>query len=356
MTIISFPTARAARHDQPTTPDPLADLIELFLEHRRQANRAAETIRLYGQQLGLWHSWQAERDYSDVVTEITIEEFRAFFSYLREEYVPYQSPNSSRPPMIGHRLSESAVAAHWRTLRAWWHFLELEGKLLASQVNFFQRIEPPQVPEVPRPAADEVTRDALLVALGDGSTEESARNRAILLLLSESGMRISELCSLTDRQVTLRRRRAKVKAKGGKYRAVFWRPPTASALMHYLQLRRGAPYESTSEAPLFRGCSVRNNGGAVTPDTVRSLIKRVAAQAGIELPHGAPLHFFRHGFAHDAIDNGADISEVSQMLGHASITTTMRYVRESDDHLHDTYDDIFQGQKPGNRRINRRRK
>ena len=84
---------------------------------------------------------------------------------------------------------------------------------------------------------------------------------------------------------------------------------------------------------------------------MRSLIKRIAADAGIALPKGAPLHCLRHGFAHAALGNGADISEVSQLMGHASIITTMEYLRDDDDRLHDAYDRIFrQTAKPRARR------
>lgn len=336
----------------------LDDAIVLFLDHRRLAGRAAETLRLYGQQLGLWRTWRAEQGHPGTVPDVTIEELRAFFVYLRHDHVPYAGATASRPAVPGSRLAESGIAAHWRTLRAFWRFLDREEELSAAQARFFRRIEPPRVPEPPRPACDRATLGRLLVACGDVTTEEGARNRAMLLLLAETGMRIAELCDLTDRQANIRLRRAKIKGKGSRYRAVFWRPSGAGALARYLLLRRGPPCDRMSDAPLFRGCSFRNNGCAITPDLARSLIKRVARDAGVELPHGAPLHFLRHGFAHEALDAGADISEVSQLMGHASVTTTMRYLRENDERLHDTYDRTFvdpplDGE---NQRVSRRRK
>src|SRR5262245_47312783 len=86
VTLLSFPArAGTSRPSCPSTP--LPDLIELFLEHRRLADRAAETLRLYSQQLGVWHAWHVEHG---VLREIPIEEFRAYFVYLREDYTPYQ--------------------------------------------------------------------------------------------------------------------------------------------------------------------------------------------------------------------------------------------------------------------------
>jgi len=319
----------------------LGTATQRFLDHRRLANRAAGTLRLYTRQLGLWAHWRAlAGTYTEMVEDVTIEELRAFFTYLRADHIPYGSETSARPARGGH-LAESGVAAHWRTLRAFWRFCANEEWLTERQVRYFQRIDPPHVKKAPRPAADRATVDRLLRAAGDGTDEESARNRAILLLLGESGMRIAELCSMTDRQADIRARRAKIKGKGEKWRAVFWQADAAGALARYLLLRRGTPYSASSDAPLFRGCSWRNKGGAVTPDLVRACLKRIAAECGVTLPHGAPIHFLRHGFAHSALDNGADISEVSQLLGHASITTTMEYLRDQDDRLHDAYDRIF---------------
>lgn len=326
----------------------IQDAIGLFLDHRRLGGRAVGTLQLYARQLALWHTWRTVRAYVDDIAQVDIVELRAFFAYLRQEHIPFGAPSSPRPPRPG-RLAESGVAAHWRTLRAFWRFLDAEELLLDPQKRFFQRIEPPRLKKTPRPACDHTTLDRLLTACGDGTNEESARNRAIVLLLAESGMRIAELCGLTDRQVVLRKRRARLRGKGEKWRTVFWRATGAAALLRYLMLRRGVPYDDISEAPLLRGCSHRNNGAALTPDLVRSLIKRIADDAGVKLPYGAPLHFFRHGFAHDAIAAGADISEVSQLMGHASITTTMEYLRDEDDRLQDAYDRIFR-QRPTSRK------
>lgn len=328
----------------------ITEAIERFLDHRRAANRASGTLRLYTRQLGLWRTWNQDHGGKSDLAHVDIEELRAFFRYLRTDHIPYSASTSMRPPRAGH-LAESGVAAHWRTLRAFWRFCAGEEWLSERQARYFQRIDPPHVPKNPRASADQAMRDRLLRACGDGTDEESARNRAMVLLLGESGMRIAELCSMTDRQADIRQRRAKIKGKGEKWRAVFWQADCAGALARYLLLRRGAPYSASSDAPLFRGCSWRNKGGQVTPDLVRSLIKRIADEAGIALPKGAPLHCLRHGFAHAALGNGADISEVSQLMGHASIVTTMEYLRDDDDRLHDTYDRIFrQTPKPRLRR------
>jgi site-specific recombinase XerD len=295
--------------------------IVSFLDHRRASNRAPGTLRLYRRQLGDWSNWLHAESRPRYLADLTIDELRDFARSL---------PRS---------LSENTRASYHRTLRAFWSFLATEDQLSADQQRFFSRISAPHVPDDPRPSVGEETIKRLLAACGDGQDETSARNRAIVALLSETGMRISELCALTDRVVEPKKRRARVlRAKGGKHRMVFWQPSASAHLARYLLLRRG---KTGGDLPLFRGCSLRNNGSAITPDLVRSALKRIASEARIALPKGAPLHAIRHGFAHAAIDNGAALSDLSQLLGHSSLETTMIYTRSDDDRLEAAYQRIF---------------
>lgn len=312
--------------------------IESFLDHRRAANCARSTIDLYGRQLGVWRAWLIDQQRPQIVRELTIAELRDFSAYLHTGYVAYASPQSSRKPSK-RPLSENTRASYHRTLRAFWNFLGMEGLISADQQAFFRRIQAPAVPDDPRPSIDEDTIARLVRACGDGNDEMSARNRAIVYLLAETGMRISELCNLTDQTTEPQKKRARVlRAKGKKHRMVFWQPTGAAALARYLLMRRG---KTGGDLPLFRGCTIRNNGGKVTPDLVRSCLKRIARDARIALPKGAPLHAIRHGFAHAALEGGAQLTDLADLLGHADLETTRIYLRNDDDRLESAYDRIF---------------
>jgi len=294
--------------------------IDQFLNHRRARNCARGTLRLYGRQLQHWQAWLEGQGRSVTIADLTIADLRDFAASLSA-------------------LSENTRASYHRTMRAFWTFLATEDITRADQQRFFTRIAAPHVPDDPRPSIGADVIALLIAASGAGDDEPSARNRAIVSLLAETGMRISELCALTDATTEPARRRARVlRAKGGKHRMVFWQPPAGAHLARYLLLRRG---KTGGELPLFRGCSIRNPGGAITPDLVRSCLKRIADEAGITLPRGAPLHAIRHGFAHAAIERGAALSDLSQMLGHASLETTMIYTRNDDDRLEAAYRRIF---------------
>jgi integrase/recombinase XerD len=308
-----------------------------FLDHRRLANCAPGTLRLYRRQLDVWRAWLIAETRPLAISDLTIAELRDFAAFLRDRYTPYSDARSTRKPLAARGLSENTLASYHRTLRAFWGFLAIEGQLSGDQARYFARITAPSVPEDPRPSIGEATIKKLLSACGDGDTEESARNKAIISLLAETGMRISELCNLTDPLVEPAKRRARVlRAKGGKHRMVFWQPSGAAHLARYLLLRRGK-----HGGPLFRGCSVRNNGGQITPDLVRATLKRIAAAARIALPKGAPLHAIRHGFAHAAIEHGAQLTDLADLLGHADLETTRIYLRNDDDRLEAAYQRIF---------------
>lgn len=310
----------------------VAEAVEAFLDHRRAKRVSSETIRIYSYWMTTWQQWRWREHHSPQLTEISIEQFRAFFKYLEEEYVPHGN-NPRRPADDKIGLSPSSQAGGWRVLRSLWIFCENEDWLTAEQKRFFVngRIPCPQVEEEIRPHCDEDTLGALLNAAGDGDDEQSARDYAIVAMLFESGLRISEICSLTDEAVDFKKRQAKVKGKGKKHDHVFWGTRTAIALRRYMRLRRGK-----DGGPLFRGVSSRNNGGAMTDDAVRCMIKRL----GVEVPPGAPVHFIRHGFAHKLLKKVSEF-ELQQLMRHRSMETTRRYTRENPDDLHDSHGQAF---------------
>lgn len=315
----------------------IVDAIASFLGHRELKDVSTATLDIYRHWLTVWVTWRTARDLPLQVPAIHVDDLRAFFHYLAKDHIPHER-NPKRPSAKTRGLAPASSAGCWRVLRALWRYLADEGKLSGDQVRFFtgSRIPCPRVPEQVREACSRDTLDTLLVACGDAVDEESARNRVILLLLYESGMRVSELCRLCDHEIRIGQDTALVHGKGRKQRWVYWGPRSTEALLRYLRVRRGP-----IGGPLIRGVSSRNSGKAMTRDAVRARLKRLAKQAGVKLPAEAPVHFLRHGFAHAALDAGLDVSQLAQLLGHADIDTTMRYVREHPRRLREIHARIF---------------
>jgi len=146
--------------------------------------------------------------------------------------------------------------------------------------------------------------------------ESNARNRTILLLLYASGSRVSELCRLRWRDVQANGAGAQVTffGKGGKTRTVQL-PGSVAGL---LNAQRGG---ASDNEPVFRS---RKGAQALQPAAVFRIVRQAAHEAGVDLP--VSPHWFRHAHASHALDRGAPIHLVQATLGHASITTTGRYL------------------------------
>lgn len=151
------------------------------------------------------------------------------------------------------------------------------------------------------------------------SLEPNLRNRAILTLLYASGVRVSELCALSwrDLQPNGDGGQITVFGKGGKTRAVQL-PESVWNLLAGLR-----PSRAPAGDPVFVSRK-KKDGGRLRPPAVLRIVRTAATRAGIEL--SVSPHWFRHAHASHALDRGAPIHLVQATLGHASITTTGRYL------------------------------
>ena len=171
---------------------------------------------------------------------------------------------------------------------------------------------------LPRPVTpDEAVN---LTELVDGLSVEDwigARDRAVLLLMYGSGLRIAEAMSLTGRDVPLGEV-LQVTGKGGKQRMVPVLPITAAAVAEYVRL---CPWPLSAKEPLFRGAK----GAALSP----GMVQRAMAQArrALGLPDTATPHALRHSFATHLLSAGADLRSLQELLGHASLGSTQIYTR-----------------------------
>ena|SRR5271157_3677896 len=151
------------------------------------------------------------------------------------------------------------------------------------------------------------------------SLETKPRDRALLILLYASGIRVSELCGLSwrDLQANGNGGQVTVFGKGGATRAIQL-PASVWKLLNGLRGPEAAPHD-----PVFSSRKAKN-GGRLRPLAVLRIVRKAAERAGIELP--VSPHWFRHAHASHALDRGAPIHLVQATLGHASVATTGRYL------------------------------
>jgi integrase/recombinase XerD len=151
------------------------------------------------------------------------------------------------------------------------------------------------------------------------SLEPNVRNRALLTLLYASAVRVGELCGLCwrDLQPNGEGGQIGVFGKGGVTR-VIQVPASVWKLLGSLRTPKTAAGD-----PVFLSRKEKN-GGRLRPLAVLRIVRKASVRAGIELP--VSPHWFRHAHASHALDRGAPIHLVQATLGHASITTTGRYL------------------------------
>jgi integrase/recombinase XerC len=156
----------------------------------------------------------------------------------------------------------------------------------------------------------------------------AARDQALLELLYGSGLRISEVCSLTDDRVDCRQRMVRVMGKGSKERVVPISESASTAVRAWQALRgRWPKAEGVASAHLF----LNHRGGMLSPRDARRILDRRSL---------TPVHphALRHTFATHLLDGGADLRVVQELLGHSDLATTQHYTHVTRDRLRKTYD------------------
>jgi integrase/recombinase XerC len=232
-----------------------------------------------------------------------------------------------------HRKNKkTSIARKISALRSFYRFLVRE-KILA--VNPAKYVSTPKVGKhLPSMlTVDEAFRmvEAPGISLGGAAhTENGAelRDQAILELLYSSGVRVGELVGLNWSQLDLDLGLVRVVGKGRKERIV----PVGSKALEALQLYRDERGMAAGGDPVF----TNRRGGRLTARSVDRLVKKYSKRSGI-FRRVSP-HSLRHTFATHLLDAGADIREIQEMLGHASLSTTQRYTHLNLGKLMEVYD------------------
>ena len=192
---------------------------------------------------------------------------------------------------------------------------------------------------------------ARLLAAVDAGDEPGLRDRAILLLLFSTGLRVSELVGLDRHTVNLESMEFSVLGKGRKTRVVFMTDTAADAIRSYLQVRkdRFKPLfiryrgHSAGEAAVSGRASLDGEGWRLSARSVERLVAKYVREAGLGIK--ATPHTLRHSFATDLLFNGADLRSVQEMLGHANLATTQIYTHVTNPQLRAVHRQFHSGNR-----------
>jgi site-specific recombinase XerD len=223
----------------------------------------------------------------------------------------------------GHKrpLAPSSIAGRVRTVRAFGSWIAREFDLTHSPVR---GVPVPRVPERIISSLRDGDVRALLRALEERSTQPD-RDRAIVLLLLDTGVRLSEVAGLRIKDVDLIEGRCRVMGKGSRERLVPIGRKTRQALRRTLT-RRGTV---DADDALFVG----PDGAPLAAHAYQQLFRRLASHS--HLSTRCSPHVLRHTFARAFLQNGGDVFSLQRILGHSpsSLQVTRRYVDLLDDDL-----------------------
>lgn len=295
----------------------LEKLKREFLEHLEiERGRSLKTVENYERYLDTFLLYAKKKNPKDISDDL-IREYRLWLNRK-----PVHKTKGGKTENLKKRTQNYYLIA----LRSFLKYLMKRNITSLSP----ERIELAKVPER---SLDLITADELrrLLKAPEGETLVALRDKAMLELFFSTGLRVSELASLS-RDIDLSRDEFSVRGKGEKVRVVFLSSEAKKSIEVYLKKR------GDMEDALFVNVA-RNKGKneekRLTARSIERIVKRYAIKAGISKK--VTPHVIRHSFATDLLQNGADLRSVQMLLGHANIATTQIYTHVTDKHLHDVH-------------------
>jgi integrase/recombinase XerC len=296
----------------------LAEAIRDFDRYlAAERNLSAHTRRAYGSDLAQLAGHLGK---GASPTRVTPDQVRAFLASRHGELHP------------------ASLARKLAAIRAFFRYLVREGKIERDPSAGIGAPRTP--PRLPRPLAVDDC-EALMEADGRSqpdrdpavARERGLRDRALAELLYGAGLRVGEAASLDVRDLDLLAREVRVWGKGGKERVVPLPRAAREALAAYLEARRRPGYQAE---PLFTSFARGRRARRLGERSMRRILAARARVAGVA--DRVHPHRLRHSYATHLLDMGADLREIQELLGHASLSTTQRYTAVSAGRLFEVYD------------------
>ena len=295
-----------------------------FLEYLEiEKGRAIRTVENYEHYLTVFFEFAKIKNPKDI-TDTTVREFRLWLNR--------QTTGNNR--QTGETVSKKTQNYYMIALRVFLKYLTKRGISAMPRDQI-------ELAKTPERTLDLISPEELSRLLNSpkGNTVKDLRDKAILELLFSTGLRVSELCSLTN-DFDFKRDEISIRGKGGKVRVVFISDEAKNAVKKYLDARKDmndALFVQIDTSPKsdLGGKQKKEIGGALTRRSIERIVKQHAIKAGITKK--VTPHVIRHSFATDLLNNGADIRSVQVMLGHSNISTTQIYTHVTDKQLREIH-------------------
>ncbi|KRN33638.1 tyrosine recombinase XerC [Weissella halotolerans] len=231
-------------------------------------------------------------------------------------------------------ISQKTIARKVSALRSFYQFMEANQLVTHNPFNGIHLKKAGR--HLPRFFYHEELQ-ALFKAAYEDQSVLGLRNQVLLEFLYGTGARVSEMAELILAEVDQAARIVHITGKGDKTRIVPFGQFAAAALQQYLELSR--PQLAKKQAQPGLTLLLNQRGQAMTASGIEYVLKKLGEKAG--LTQHISAHMFRHTFASDMLNNGADLRTVQQLLGHSSLSTTQIYTHVTTDKLQQSYRQFF---------------
>lgn len=276
--------------------------IEQFIADRKSQNLSQKTIRFYTVNLGKFGEY-CDSNSLKTIQQLTPQFIREFLLHLEQK-----------------GLNTGGQSAYYRSIKAFlrWFWEEVEPDFQ----NPINKVKAPKTQLVPM---EGVTPEQVetLISFCHKDTYTGERDKAVLMLMFDTGLRAQEACDIRLENVDILKCSLSVVGKGRKFRNVFFGTETRKQLRRYSRYSRNSEYLFSSQT-----------GEKMTYNTIRQILRRLCEQAGIK---EISLHDFRRGFALEALKNGTDLLSISRIMGHSDLSLLQRYINQSRRDLEDKY-------------------
>ncbi|WP_138753437.1 site-specific tyrosine recombinase XerD [Paenibacillus sinopodophylli] len=287
-----------------------AHLIRYIQELCSERRLAGNTLASYERDLNQFIHFLQEQGLLDI-SDVQRHHISTYMLHLKEQ---------------GRKAA--TLSRHIVSVRAFFHFLVVQGYLVANPSIYLEA--PKQEKKAPSILSVDLT--GTLLETPNSESAAGKRDKAMLELIYATGIRVSELVALNVEHIHLQFAYIQCIGRGQKERIVPFGRLAGEALSAYMQAGRNELLTNReSESALF----LNHLGTRLTRQGFWKTIKKHAKEAGIV--QDITPHTLRHSVAAHLLDNGADVRAVQELLGHADISTTLKYAQVSKLRMKETY-------------------
>jgi integrase/recombinase XerC len=267
----------------------------------------------------------SERNYSTLTAKSYLIDINQFHEEINKELLSIQKEDiyNFLYRLNQRGLSKRTQARKFSAIKSFYKYLLVHDYIKNDPCTNFKL--PKYIKKLPEYLYPKQVKEILEILIGE-TPFLKIRNKLIIFLILDSGLRVSELCNLKLKDIDLTERTLYVIGKGNKERAAFFTNLTKRILEDYLILRQETLTTSEYLFISYQNKNISHRG-----------VQKVFELYGEKLNLHLHPHLLRHTFATIMLDQGGDLQLVQELLGHTNLSTTQIYTHISDNKLKVTY-------------------